>query len=62
MVKTKTDDGFYLIFLHVNVLFINADRTNLPTLEAFINNSKFIYEMNKHVHLMDMTYDKFIKK
>ena len=33
-----------------------------PTLEAFINNLKHIYEVDKHVHLMEMTYEKFVKK
>ena len=33
-----------------------------PTLEAFINNLKHICEVDKHVHLMEMTYEKFIKK
>ena len=31
-------------------------------LEAFINNLKNIYEVDKHVHLMEMTFEKFIKK
>ena len=33
-----------------------------PTLEAFINNLKHIHEADKHAHLMEMTYEKFIKK
>ena len=33
-----------------------------PTLEAFINNLKHIYEVDEHVHLMEMTYEKFVKK
>ena len=35
----------------------------METFEAFINNLKHIYEIDKHVHLMEMpSYDKFIKK
>ena len=30
--------------------------------EAFINNLKHIYEVDKHVGLMEITYEKFIKK
>ena len=30
--------------------------------EAFINNLKHIYEVDKHVRLMEITYEKFIKK
>ena len=33
-----------------------------PTLEAFINNFKHIYEVDKHVHLMEMIYEMFIRK
>ena len=33
-----------------------------PTLEAFIHNLKHIYEVDKHVHLIEMTYEKFVKK
>ena len=29
---------------------------------CFINNLKHIYEVDKHVHLMEMTYEKFVKK
>ena len=32
------------------------------SLEIFIKNLKHIYEVDKHVHLMEVTYDKFIKK
>ena len=31
-------------------------------LEAFINSFKHTYEVDKHVHLMKMTCEKFIKK
>ena len=35
----------------------------METFEAFINNLKHIYEIDKHVHLMELpSYDKFIKK
>ena len=30
--------------------------------EAFINNLKHIYEVDKHVRLMKITYEKFVKK
>ena len=30
--------------------------------EAFINNLKHICEVDKHVRLMEITYEKFIKK
>ena len=33
-----------------------------PTLEALIKNLKHTYEVDKHVHLMEMTYKKFVKK
>ena len=33
-----------------------------PTLETFVNNLKHIHEVDKHVHLMEMTYEKFVKK
>ena len=33
-----------------------------PTLETFINNFKHIYEVDKHVHLMEMIYEMFIRK
>ena len=33
-----------------------------PTPEAFINNLKQIYKVDKHVHLMEMTFNKFMMK
>ena len=33
-----------------------------PTLEAFINKWKPIYEVDKHVRLMEMTHEMFVKK
>ena len=33
-----------------------------PTLEAFINNLQHIYEVDEHAHLMEMTYEMFVKK
>ena len=32
-----------------------------PILEAYIKNLKHMYEVDKHVHLMEMTYEKFKK-
>ena len=61
--KTTTDEGFDFILLHAK-FFVYKCRLNKPkpTLEAFINNLKHIHEVDKHVHLMEMTYEKFIKK
>ena len=61
--KTTTDEGFDFILLHAK-FFVYKCRLNKlkPTLETFINNLKYIYEVDKHVHLMEMTYEKFIKK
>ncbi len=61
--KTTTDEGFDFILLHAK-FFVYKCRLNKlkPTLEAFINNLKHIYEVDKHVHLMEMTYEKFVKK
>ena len=43
-------------------LFINADWTTFkPAFRAFVKNLKCTYEFDQHVHLMKMTYDKFIK-
>ena len=33
-----------------------------PTLEAVINYFKHVYEVDKHVHLVEMTYERFITK
>ena len=61
--KTTTDEGFDFILLHAK-FFVYKCRLNKlkPTLEAFINNLKHIYEVDKHVHLMEMTYEKCVKK
>ena len=61
--KTTTDEGFDFILLQAK-FFVHKCRLNKvkPTLEAFINNLKHIYEVDKHVHLMEMTYEKFVKK
>ena len=58
-----TDEGFDFILLHAK-FFVYKCRLNKlkPTLEAFINNLKHIYEVEEHVHLMEMTYEKFVKK
>ena len=39
-----------------------CDKLNSEGYEAFINYLKHIYEVDKHVHLMEMTYEKFVKK
>ena len=54
--KTRTDEGFDFILLHAK-FFVYECRLNKlkPTLEAFINNLKHIYEVDKHVHLIEMT-------
>ena len=61
--KTTTDEGFDFILLHAK-FFVHQCRLNKlkSTLEAFIDNLKHIYEADKHVHLMEMTYEKFVKK
>ena len=52
-----------LLFCMQNCLCINADWKKLkPTLEAFINKLKHISEVDKHVHPIERTYEKFIKK
>ena len=33
-----------------------------PTLQAFINNLKQIYEVDNHVQLMEMTNEEFVRK
>ena len=51
-----------LFFCMQKLLFINADRTIFkPAFKAFVKNLKCTYEFDQHVHLMKMTYDKFIK-
>ena len=60
--KKKKDEGFDLILLHAKCLVYKC-RLNKPQpiLEAFVNNFKHIYdEVDKHVQLMEMSYDKFI--
>ena len=61
--KAITVEGFDFILLHAQ-FFVYTLRLNKlkPTLEAFINNLKHIYEVAKHVDLMEMAYGKFIKK
>ena len=51
-----TDEGFDFILLHAK-FFVYKCRLNKlkPTLGSF-------YKVNKHVHLMEMTYEKFVKK
>ena len=51
-------------FFCMQNLFVYKCRLNKlkPTPEAFINNLKQIYKVDKHVHLMEMTYDKFMMK
>ena len=58
-----TDEGFDFILLRAK-FFVYRCRLNelKPKLEAFINNLKHIYEVAKHVDLMEMAYGKFIKK
>ena len=34
----------------------------MQTEQSFINNLTSVYKLDKHVHLMEMTYDKFIMK
>lgn len=34
----------------------------MQTEQSFINNLTSIYKVDKNVHLMEFTYDKFIKK
>ena len=34
----------------------------MQTEQSFINNLTSVYKVDKHVHLMELTYDKFIKK
>ena len=61
--KTTTDEAFDFILLHAK-FFVYRCRLNelKPKLEAFINNLKHIYEVDKHVHLMEMTHEQFVKK
>ena len=61
--NNKTDEGFDFILLHAELIVYKCRLNKLkPTLEAFINNLKHIYEVDRHVHLTEMTYEKFIKK
>ena len=58
-----TDEGFDFILLHAKFFVYNCRLNKLkPTLEVFINNWKHINEVDKHVHLMEMTHEKFVKK
>ena len=61
--KTTTDEGFDFILLHAK-FFVYKRRLNKrkPTLEYFVNNLRDIHQVDKHVHLMEMTYEKFVKK
>ena len=56
--KTTTDEDFDFILLHAK-FFVYKCRLNKlkPTLEAFINNLKHIFEVDKHVHLIEMIYE-----
>ena len=61
--KTTTDEGFDFILLHAWFFAYKCRLNKLkPTLEAFIHELKHIYEVDKHVHLMEMTHEKFVKK
>ena len=61
--KTTLDKGYDFILLNANFFVYKCRLSKLrPTLEAFINNLWHIYEVDKHVHLMEMTYEKFVKK
>ena len=61
--KTIIDEGFDFILLHAK-FFVYKCRLNKlkPPLEAFKNNLKYLFEVDKHVHLMEMTYEKFVEK
>ena len=54
--KTRTDEGFDFILFRTK-FFVYKCRLYkvMPTLDAFINNLKHIYEVDKHVHLIEMT-------
>ena len=56
MEKTTANEGFDFILLLAK-FFVYKCRLNKlkPTLGSF-------YKVNKHVHLMEMTYEKFVKK
>ena len=57
--KTTTDEGFDFILLHAKPFVYKCRRNELkPTFEDFIDKLKHIYEVDKHVHLMEITYGK----
>ena len=61
--KTTTDEGFDFILLHAKKIVYKCRLNKLkPTLEAVINYFKHVYEVDKHVHLVEMTYERFITK
>ena len=50
----KKENG--TVLLNTNSCF------RMQTEQSFINNLTSIYKVDKNVHLMEFTYDKFIKK
>lgn len=60
---TRTDEGFDFILLHAK-LFIYKCRINKtkPRIEQFRNELRYIYNIDKHVHLLEMSLEKFNRK
>lgn len=58
-----TDEGFDFILIHA-IFFVYKCRLNKnrPRIEMFKNALKYIYNIHKHVHLMEMSIDKFYQK
>ena len=55
--------GFHFILLHAKSPAYKCRLAKRKlTFEAFINSSKHIYEVDKHVHLQEMASYKFMKK
>ena len=52
--SASNDDKFFVYKCRANKL--------KPTFDAFINSLKHIYVVDKHVHFIEMTYEKFVKK
>ena len=61
--KQQQMEALTLFFCMQNSLCIKITLNKFkPKIEAFINDLKHTYEVDKHVQLMEMTYEKLIKK
>jgi len=61
--KNTTDDGFDFILLNAKY-YVYKCRLNktLPRMDVFKKDLNYVYNIDKHVHIIEMTLEKFHKK